>query len=85
LKLSHLALTVIEDPDHLDRYHWVLLEATGSEIDQIREFAASEDSFSTAQAAFDDGAIRWRSEMSNEDEDADPVGDGGADANVDPA
>jgi hypothetical protein len=85
LKLSHLALTVIEDPNRSDRYHWILLEATGTEIDPIREFAASEDSFECAQAAFDGGAIRWRSEMSNEDEDADLVGDGAADTNVDPA
>ncbi|MDN6884024.1 hypothetical protein QMO14_10505 [Variovorax sp. CAN2819] len=77
MKLSHLALTVIEDPDHSDQYHWLLLEATGHEVDQLREFAASEEGYATAQAAFDAGALRWRAAMSNEDEDADPVGDGG--------
>jgi hypothetical protein len=79
MKLSHLALTVIEDPDHTDAYHWILLETTGHEVDQLREFASSENSFESAQAAFDAGAARWRSEMSSEDEDADPVGDGSAD------
>lgn len=76
MKLSHLALTVIEDPDHADAYHWVLLETIGREVDQLREFAASEESYPTAQSAFDAGVLRWRAEMSNEDEDADPVGDG---------
>jgi hypothetical protein len=76
MKLSHLALTVIEDPDHPDRYHWILLEATGQEIDQIREFAASEDSFDSAQAAFEAGSLRWKAALSAEDEDADPVGGG---------
>lgn len=83
MKLSHLALTVMEDPNHHDRYHWILLEATGNEVDQIREFAASEDSLESAQAAFDAGALRWRKEMSTEDEDADPVGDGAAEPNAD--
>jgi hypothetical protein len=50
MKLSHLALTVIEDPDHADAYHWILLETTGHEIDQVREFASSEISFESAQA-----------------------------------
>lgn len=77
MKLSHLALTVIEDPDHPDQYHWLLLEATGHEVDQLREFAASEEGYASAQAAFDAGALRWRAEISNEDEAADPVGDGG--------
>jgi hypothetical protein len=79
MKLSHLALTVIEDPDHADAYHWILLETTGHEVDQVREFASSENFFESAQAAFDAGAARWRSEMLGEDEDADPVGDGTAD------
>ncbi|GEM_PF-2743033 len=83
MKLSHLSLTVIEDPDHPDRYHWILFEATGHEIDQIREFAASEETFGSAQSAFDAGAQRWRAEMSKEDEDADPVGDGGIDPDID--
>lgn len=77
MKLSHLALTVIEDPDRAATYHWVLLETTGHEIDQLREFAASNEAYGTAQAAFDAGALRWREEMANEDDDADPVGDGG--------
>lgn len=75
MKLSHLALTVIEDPDHADAYHWVLLETTVDEVDQIREFASSVESFESAQAAFDAGAARWRSEMLNEDDDAGLVGD----------
>lgn len=74
MKLPHLALTVVKDPDHGDRYHWILLQATGHEIDQLREFAASEESFDSAQAAFDAGTSRWRAEMSSADEDADPVG-----------
>lgn len=60
MKLSHLALTAIEDPDHRDPYHWILLEATGHEVDQLREFAASEQGYATARAAFDAGALRWR-------------------------
>jgi hypothetical protein len=77
MKLSHLALTVIEDPDRAGTYHWLLLETTGHEVDQLREFAASEEGYSTAQAAFEAGTLRWHAEMSNEDEDADPVGGGG--------
>jgi hypothetical protein len=84
MKLSHLALTVIEDPDHAERYHWILLEATGKEVDQIAEFAASAESFASAQEAFDAGALRWQVEMASEDEDAHPVGDGGIDSVVDP-
>jgi hypothetical protein len=53
-----------------------LLEHTGQDVDQLREFAASEEEFDSASAAFDAGAIRWRLEMTSEDEDADPVGDG---------
>jgi hypothetical protein len=85
MKLSHLALTVIEDPDHAERYHWILLEATGKEVDQITEFTASEESFASAQEAFDAGALRWGEEMASEDEDADPVGDVGINADIDPA
>jgi hypothetical protein len=85
MKFFPLALTVIEDPDHADRYHWILLEATGNEVDQVAEFAASEESFASAQKAFDAGALRWRAEMAFEDEDADPVGDGGIDPVIDPA
>jgi hypothetical protein len=79
MKLSHLALTVIEDPDHAGRFHWLLLESNG-EIDQVRESAASEDTFDSAQKAFDAGASRWRLAMRAEDEDADPVGNPAADA-----
>ncbi|WP_143098446.1 hypothetical protein [Variovorax sp. OK605] len=57
MKLSHLALTVIEDPDHAGRFHWLLLESTG-EIDQVRESPASEATFDSAQKAFDAGARR---------------------------
>jgi hypothetical protein len=83
MKLSHQALTVIEDPDHPDRYHWILLEATGQDIDQIREFAASQDSFDSALAAFEAGSLCWKAEMSNEDEDADPVGGRSVDPDID--
>lgn len=78
MKLPHLALTVIEDPDHDDRYHWLLLEATG-DADQVREFDASDDSFASAQEAFEAGASRWRQAFAREDEDADPVGEAGTD------
>lgn len=76
MKLSHLALTVIEDPDHAGSYHWLLLEHTGQDVNQLLEFAASEERFDSASAAFDAGTVRWRLEMTSEDEDGDPVGDG---------
>ncbi len=41
MKLSHLALTVIEDPDHDGQYHWLLLQATG-DADQVQEHSASD-------------------------------------------
>jgi hypothetical protein len=52
MKLSHLALTAIEGPDHNGQSHWLLLESTG-ELDELKEFEASKDSFETAQAAFE--------------------------------
>jgi hypothetical protein len=85
MKLSHLALTVIEDPDRPDLYRWILLEATGQETEQVRESEISEVSFESALAAFDAGALRWRAAMASEDEDADPVGGGGIESDLDPA
>jgi len=58
MKLSHLAVTVIEDPDHQQRYRWVLLEATGHDVDQIREFAASEEISRRPTMHFEAGARR---------------------------
>lgn len=78
MKLSHLALTVIEDPLHDGRYHWLLLTASG-DADQVKELDASDKSFASAHEAFEAGAVRWRQEMSRENEDADPV----ADAHID--
>lgn len=73
MKLSHLALTVIEDPDNDGRYHWLLLLASG-DADRVQEFEASEGSFESADAAFEAGAARWRETLNREDDD--PVGDG---------
>ncbi|WPG41628.1 hypothetical protein [Variovorax sp. EBFNA2] len=78
MKLAHLALTVIEDPLHEGRYHWLLLTARG-DTDQVQEFGASDQSFASAHEAFEAGAARWRQEMSQENEDADPVGGGPVD------
>ena len=75
MKFAHLALTVIEDPDHEGRYHWLLLKTTGS-ADTVEEYDASEDSFEGPLAAFEAGAVRWGEILAQEDEDADPVGDG---------
>lgn len=77
MKLPHLALTVIEDPDHPTRYHWLLLQSSG-DGGAVEEFEASEVSFNTALLAFDAGAAQWRKALSVEDEDADPVGDSAA-------
>jgi hypothetical protein len=74
MKLSHLALTAIEGPDHNGQSHWLLLESTG-ELDELKEFEASKDSFETAQAAFEAGAIRWNLARREEDEDADLIDD----------
>lgn len=74
MELPHLALTVIEDPDHSTRFHWLLLHPTG-DGGVVEDFDASDDSFETALQAFDAGAGRWRQALSVEDEDADPVGD----------
>ena len=71
--LSHLALTVIEDPAEDGRYHWLLLEP-GSAGD-VQEYAASGSSFASTTEAFEAGAVRWRAELNTENEDADPVGD----------
>lgn len=73
MKLSHLALTVIEDPDHDGTYHWLLLRATG-DADRVEEHSASEHSFPTAHDAFEAGSVCWRAATNREDEDADPVG-----------
>lgn len=73
MRLSHLALTVIEDPDREGAYHWLLLEAHGD--DGVREHSASEEDFSSVFEAFQAGAARWALHMRLENEDADPVGD----------
>ena len=73
MRLSHLALTVMEDPDHEGAYHWLLLEAQGD--DGVREHSASEESYTSASEAFQAGAARWDLQMRQEDEDADPVCD----------
>ena len=73
MRLSHLALTVIEDPAEEGVYRWLLLRATG-DADRVEEHSASEHSFACAIEAFEAGALRWRAAMSAEDEDADPVG-----------
>jgi hypothetical protein len=74
MKFPHLALTVIEDPDHEGRFHWVLLRDTGDQ-DRVEDFDASAHSFESALLSFDAGAERWKEALSVEDEDADPVGD----------
>lgn len=74
MKLSHLALTVIEDPDHEGRYRWLLLRATG-DTDAVEEFSMSEDTYPAAVEAFQAGTARWLAAMNDEDEDPDPVGD----------
>lgn len=76
MQLPHLALTVVEDPDH-DGYHWLLLQST--EDGRPVEHSASEQSFSSIVQAFRAGATRWTELTDKEDEDADPVGD-----NIDP-
>ena len=73
MKLSHLALTVIEDQDHEGGYHWLLLQPTG-DADRVEEHSASEGSFPSAFEAFEAGAVCWRAAMNDEDENADPVG-----------
>ncbi|MGJ7491272.1 hypothetical protein [Variovorax sp. ZT4R33] len=73
MKLSHLALTVIEDPEREGAYHWLLLRPVAGA--GVEEHSASEASFPNAQAAFAAGAARWAAAMQEEDEDADPVGD----------
>lgn len=73
MRRSHLALTVIEDPDREGGYHWLLLEAQGD--DGVREHSASEQDFPSASEAFQAGAARWELHMRQENEDADPVGD----------
>lgn len=73
MKLSHLALTVIEDPEREGAYHWLLLQSVGAA--GVEEHSASEHAFPSAQAAFDAGAARWAAALKEEDEDADPVGD----------
>jgi hypothetical protein len=73
MKLPHLALTVIEDPDHDGCFHWLLLLGTGN-ADMVEDFEASEHSFSSALEAFEAGSARWKAALSVEDEDADPVG-----------
>lgn len=75
MKLSHVALTVIEDRDHEGRYNWLLLQAVG-DADRVEEHSTSEHSFSTAHDAFEAGSVCWRAAMNREDEDADPVGGG---------
>lgn len=74
MKLPHLALTVIEDPDQDGRFHWLLLRGTG-DVDQVEAFEASEESFESPLAAFTAGTARWTAALNVEDEDADPVGD----------
>jgi hypothetical protein len=74
MKLPHLALTVIEDPDNDGQFHWLLLRGTG-DADRVEDFDASEGSFESALLAFEAGAERWKEALSVEDEDADPVGD----------
>lgn len=76
MKLTHLALTVIEDPDHDGAFHWLLLQAMG-DADRLEEHSASTHSFPTAHDAFEAGSANWRLAMIREDEDADPVGEGG--------
>ncbi|VTU36152.1 hypothetical protein [Variovorax sp. PBL-E5] len=71
--LSHLALTVIEDPDHEGAYHWLLLQATG-DGDRVEEHSASEHSFPNAFEAFQAGTVCWQVAVNEENEDADPVG-----------
>ncbi|MGJ7490194.1 hypothetical protein [Variovorax sp. ZT4R33] len=73
MRLSHLALTVIDDPDHEGAYLWLLLEAQGDDV--VHAHSASEESYPSALEAFDAGTARWKQQMRKEDEDADPVGD----------
>ena len=73
MKLSHLALTVIEDRVQAGRYHWLLVKSTGEE-DRVEEHSASDRSFSNAYQAVEAGAVCWGAALNNEDEDADPVG-----------
>ena len=73
MRLSHLALTVMEDPDRDGAYHWLLLESHGD--DGVREHSASEEDFPSASEAFQAGTARWELHMRQESEDADPVGD----------
>ncbi|MDM0110001.1 hypothetical protein QTH97_34195 [Variovorax sp. J22R24] len=73
MKISHVALTVIEDPNREGQYHWLLLQATG-DADWVEEHSASEHSFPTAHDAFEAGSVCWRAAMNREDDDADPVG-----------
>ncbi|WP_354344190.1 hypothetical protein [Variovorax boronicumulans] len=75
MQLEHLALTVVEDPEWEGAYHWVLLRAAGV-ADSVDEHSSSTQSFPTLYAAFEAGATYWRLAMSQEDEDADPVGRG---------
>jgi len=73
MQLPHLALTVIEDPDHGGAYHWLLLHS--ADDGRPVEHSASELSFPSAVQAFQAGVTRWTELTTREDEDADPVGD----------
>lgn len=73
MPLPHLALTVVEDPNHDGFYHWLLLQST-EDVWPV-EHSASEQSFSSIVEAFQAGATRWTELTGTEDEDADPVGD----------
>lgn len=73
MKLSHLALTVLEDPEREGAYHWHLLRPVAGA--DVEEHSASEAGFPNAQAAFAAGAARWAAALQEEDENADPVGD----------
>ena len=73
MQLSHFALTVVEDSEWDGAYHWVLLRAEG-ETHRVEEHSTSKQSFPTPYAAFEAGSAYWRLAMSQEEEDADPVG-----------
>ena len=60
MKLPHLALTVIEDPDHDGRFHWLMLQGTGN-ADVVEDHEASEHSFASPLEAFKAGSGRWKS------------------------
>lgn len=73
MQLPHLALTVIEDPEHGGAYHWLLLQS--ADDGRPVEHSASEQSFPSALQAFQAGANRWIELTTCEDEDTDPAGD----------